>query len=241
MRLIIADCKKCGKIVTFEVEEKPRNSYPFSFIYYHGNPLHALISYIDINYKVRGSEVIQEFSGQVIAPTEKIAKKCIILGDWCVGKTAFIQRVVKNIFNDEYDPTVGQNSSECIFVLPNKKSLDITFWDAAGQHYNYKDDPTWLSFIHGADVVIIMGDVTKPLTFKAMFEIKAEVLMRVRKDAIILGVANKIDCTTDRKIQSSDLEQLESKYGIPIFDLSVKEGENIDEFLNYLTAAIDTN
>jgi small GTP-binding protein len=234
MRLIETDCKVCGKSVSFEVEEKPRDHYPFSFIYYHGKPVHALISYIDKNYAIRSCQVIQEFGGQVTAPSEKITKKCIVVGDWGVGKTSFIQRIVKDCFDEDYDPTVTQCRSSCIFVLPNKRSLDIEFWDAAGQHEYFHNDPEWWSFVSGADAVIIMGDVTKPDSFKIMEGILQDVKKLARKNAIILGIANKTDRAKERKVKATDLDKFEDQYEIPIFELSVKEKNNLDELINRL-------
>jgi len=233
-RLVEATCKECGKRVSFNVEEKPRDQYPFSFIYYHGKPVHALISYIDRNYAVRSSEIIREFGGQVTTPVEKITKKCIVTGDWGVGKTSFIRRILKDTFDEEYNPTVSQSVTSCVFVLPNKTSLDVEFWDTAGQHENFKDDPTWWTFASSADAVIIIGDVTKPSTFKIMGEIIDDLKKFVKKNAVFLGIANKTDRIKDRKVQPIDLLEFETQYEIPFYDLSVKDGDDLDELLNNL-------
>ncbi len=239
MRLIETNCKVCDKTVSFEVEDRPRERYPFSFIYYHGKPVHALISYIDANYKVRSSEIIQEFSGQVTA-VEKITKKCIVTGDWGVGKTSFIKRVIKDIFDPDYDPTVNQTVNACVFILPNLRSLDIEFWDTAGQRGDFKNDTSWWTFATGADAVIIMGDVTRPNSFYTMGEILKDVKKFANKNAIYLGVANKIDNTTERKVTPTDLDRFIDHYKLPILELSVKEGYNVDEFLNRLIAILGT-
>ncbi len=241
MRIIETLCKVCGKNVSFEVEERPRDRYPFSFIYYHGKPVHALISYIDAKYKVRSSEINQEFCGQVTSAAEKITKKCIITGDWGVGKTAFIRRIVKDIFEEEYDPTVSQTNTACVFVLPNNRSLDIEFWDAPGQHGDFKNDTSWWTFASGADTVIIMGDVTRPSTFYTMGDILLDVKKFANKDAIFLGIANKTDATKERQVKPTDLDRFSAHYKLPILELSVKENYNIDEFLNRLVAILGTN
>ncbi len=241
MRIIETNCKVCEKTVSFEVEDRSRDHYPFSFIYYHGKPVHALISYIDAHYKVRSSEIIEEFCGQVTTLAEKITKKCIVAGDWEVGKTSFIMRIVKDIFDPEYDPTVNQTVNACVFVLPNLRSLDIEFWDAPGQQIdNFKNDSSWWTFATGADAVIVIGDVTRPSSFYTMGEIFKDVKKFANKNAILLGVANKIDSTTERKVKPTDLDRFSEHYKVPIFEVSAKSGENIDEFLNRLIAILGT-
>ncbi len=239
MRVIETHCKTCDKTVAFEVEERPRDRYPFSFIYYHGKPVHALISYIDANYKVRSSEIIQEFCGQLTA-TEKVTKKCIITGDWGVGKTALIKRIVKDIFIEDYDPTVNQVSTACVFVTPNRLTLDVEFWDSAGQHEKFHDDTSWWTFASGADAVIVVGDVTRPDSFYTMGEILKDVRKFANKDAVYLGLANKTDCIKERKVQPTDLDRFSAHYKIPILEISVKDGHNIDELLNRLIALLGT-
>ncbi len=235
MRIIDTNCKVCGKNVSFDVEERPRDRYPFSFIYYHGKPVHALISYIDANYKVRSTEIIEEFGGQVTTPAEKITKKCIVTGDWGVGKTAFIQRIVKDTYSEDYDPTVNQSVSACVYVLPNMKSLDIEFWDAPGQRVEtFKNDTSWWTFASGADAVIIMGDVSKPNSFFTMGEILKDVPKFMKKNGIILGIANKLDLAQERKVKPTDLDRFCAHYKIPILELSVKNGVNVDLFIERL-------
>ena len=52
-------CPICKHVVTFGVEEgflKGVTEYPFPHVVLHGNPVHALIAYIDAHHKIRGVE-----------------------------------------------------------------------------------------------------------------------------------------------------------------------------------------
>jgi len=62
-RTIEVECKECQKIITCDVPVKDREYYPFSYVFNHGQPVHALVIYIDSNYKVRGVEIAKEVGG----------------------------------------------------------------------------------------------------------------------------------------------------------------------------------
>ena len=55
-------CPVCAKRIKFGVERtilENTDKYPFTHIVLHGNPVHALIAYIDANMTVRGIEASQ--------------------------------------------------------------------------------------------------------------------------------------------------------------------------------------
>jgi len=54
-----AKCIVCGEDLEFGVELNVLENvkqFPFAHLIIHGNPIHALIIYIDANFKVRGVE-----------------------------------------------------------------------------------------------------------------------------------------------------------------------------------------
>lgn len=54
------ECPICGKMIEFGVEldalkkAKEKSYYPYPHLHLHGNPLHAVLCYIDKEHKVRG-------------------------------------------------------------------------------------------------------------------------------------------------------------------------------------------
>jgi len=62
----------------------------------------------------------------------ELLNKIVILGDTCVGKTAFMKRTVHGIFSIHYKTTVGVDFA--LKVFPNNTvSHRFQFWDISGQ------------------------------------------------------------------------------------------------------------
>lgn len=59
--------------------------------------------------------------------------KVIIVGDPTVGKTAFVQRYVSNIFKKEFKGTVGVDFSLKILTYSDTQTVKLQLWDIAGK------------------------------------------------------------------------------------------------------------
>ncbi|HMF30586.1 MAG TPA: Rab family GTPase [Candidatus Lokiarchaeia archaeon] len=230
MRTVRGFCRVCNKSVAFDVADKPREHYPFSFIYYHGHPTHALITYIDANYKVRGEEITEEFGGFINAPMGNFSKKCIVTGDWGVGKTTLINLLTFNKFDEEYSPTITAGIQECQFVLSERLSINVEFWEAAGQHSN-TNLMMRRKLFNEADTALILCDVARPETMNVVPELVEDIHNYAGNNCLIFGLANKVDLRDQRKVEFPELESYKEKYGIPFIEISLKERENVDDFL----------
>jgi hypothetical protein len=54
-------CPICHEHISFSVEQRyfeNANHFPFPHVHLHGNPMHAIIVYIDKNHQVRGFESV---------------------------------------------------------------------------------------------------------------------------------------------------------------------------------------
>ena len=77
-----------------------------------------------------------------------VTKKICLIGAFCVGKTALIQRFVHSIFSDRYLSTLGVKISKKQLVIDGVE-LTMVIWDLEG-----KDDYASVNFSylrgHGA-------------------------------------------------------------------------------------------
>ena len=82
--------------------------------------------------------------------------KILIIGDSRTGKTTFANKYTKNIFDDEYKPTIV---SEFNFKIYQKDGnlYRIQLWDLAGNDKNYMVTKI---FAKGAYGCVIMSDAT---------------------------------------------------------------------------------
>ncbi len=229
-KLINTDCKICKKSLTFEVPVKERPHYPFSFVFYHGQPVHALITYIDAHYKVRGSEISEEFGGAIKIRPGNYIKKCIVVGDWGVGKTSLIELITHNRFEAAYDPTLTMGIQECTFALTDQASAKVSFWEAAGQN-SARNDMMRKRIYPSSDAALILCDVTREESFDRVGDILRDISFFAGRQCFVAGLANKVDLKEQRKVSAEGLKIYSERYGIPFYEISVKDKFYLDEFL----------
>ena len=82
--------------------------------------------------------------------------KIIVIGNSGVGKTSFVNKWTKNIFNDSYKSTIG---SEFVYkIFENNGTIyNVQLWDIAGQDKNIMVTKYFARDSHGC---IIMSDAT---------------------------------------------------------------------------------
>ena len=152
--------------------------------------------------------------------------KIFILGNFAVGKTSLINRFVKDHFRDCYLPTIGFDFITKIITLPNKKNVNISFFDTAGQE-RYRSIA--FNLIKSADGAMLIYDITKKETFKAIPKWIQSVRENKGNDFPITLIANKVDLKEEREVETEEGKKLAEEYGFSFFETSSKEGTNIHE------------
>ena len=82
--------------------------------------------------------------------------KIIVIGASGTGKTSFVNKWTKNIFNDSYKATIVSEFGFKIFEY-DEKLYRIQLWDLAGEDKNYMVTKIFAKDSHGC---IIMSDAT---------------------------------------------------------------------------------
>ncbi|XP_051890675.1 ras-related protein Rab-7b-like [Pristis pectinata] len=154
--------------------------------------------------------------------------KIVIIGSMDVGKTALLNRYVNNRFRDEYQTTLGVN------VLTKQITVDdvavkLQIWDTGGQE---RFKALVSSFFKGSDGCVLVFDVTDRDTFYAMEGWRNEVLARVptaQNDFPFMVLGNKVDKEPVREVTSEEAEVWCNARNIPYYEVSAKEGMNVDK------------
>ena len=151
---------------------------------------------------------------------------CIMtLGISSVGKTSFILRFTENSFQNMFYSTVGIDCKAKIIEIKNIK-YKLLFYDTAGQERFKSLAPNLIKKAHG---IIIMYDITNKSSFDSIPEIIKNIKEEKGNDFPMILIGNKIDLEQDREIKKEEGEDLASKNGIEFFEISNKEGINIQE------------
>ena len=147
------------------------------------------------------------------------------LGNSEVGKTSFILRFVENTFQPSYLSTVGIDYKDKIINIHDKE-YKLIFYDTAGQEKYRSLAPNLIKKAHG---IIIIYDITNKASFDSIPEMMRIVNEEKGNDFPMILVGNKIDLEQAREIETEKGKSLAEENGIEFFEVSSKEGMNVQE------------
>ena len=147
------------------------------------------------------------------------------LGISSVGKTSFIFRFTENTFQNLFISTIGIDFKVKIIEIENIK-YKLIFYDTAGQEKFKSVAPNLIKKAHG---IIIMYDITNKSSFDSIPDIIKNIKEEKGDDFPMILIGNKIDLEQDREIKKEEGKDLASKNGIEFFEISNKEGINVQE------------
>ena len=157
--------------------------------------------------------------------SEEECIKIMTLGNSAVGKTSFIIRYTDNSFQEVYLSTIGIDYKEKMIDVDNKQ-YKLFFYDTTGQE---KFRSLAFNTVKNADGVILMYDITNKESFKSIPKWIKNVRERKGDDFPLLLLGNKIDKEDKRVISKEQGEDLAEEYNIDFFEISNKNGTNIEE------------
>ena len=161
-------------------------------------------------------------------------KKILLLGDVSVGKTSLIRRYVVDFFNDGYITTIGTKvTSKNMQIKVDKEViyLKLQIWDILVQKGYTK---LYNATFKGAHGVFFIADVTRKETLESIENYWIPQVKRINDSFPFVILANKSDLIKNTKFDRQDLEDFASKYKVPFYLTSAKNGENVDNAFNTL-------
>jgi small GTP-binding protein len=166
-----------------------------------------------------------------------ISKKICLIGDFGVGKTSLIRRLVDRQFSDQYLSTVGVKISKKLLGFPAQaNNLQLMIWDVEGSTAFKKIAP---SYFQGAAGAILVGDVTRTETLENLAE-HARSFLKVSPQGRLVIALNKSDL-----VERSRLMELSSTYNLDwchqllgVYATSAKEGISVEQTFEQLGSAL---
>ncbi len=176
-----------------------------------------------------------------VGKSTKNELKIIVVGNSGTGKTSFVNKWIKDTFDENYKATIVSEFSYKI-VEYKGKSYKIQLWDLAGMDQNICITKIFSKDSHGC---IVLSDITDAKTLNQCVKWKITVdetttfLDGTKIPAIL--IRNKIDLleNDDNNDDEEEIKQFcETNSFLKCFKTSAKMGTNIEEAMNFLISTI---
>jgi Ras-related protein Rab-1A len=171
--------------------------------------------------------------------SEKVSDKSVkvlMVGNSAVGKTSIMVRYLDDFYVENFLPTVGIDFKTKV-VGYSGQNLKLNLWDTAGQE---KFRTLTTSYYKGANAVIFVYDITDRSSFSQLRDWILETKKYVGNDYIGIITGNKLDLEEKRVVQTNELLLLAEDLEMPIFEVSAKTGDNINEMFETVVDLIMT-
>jgi len=153
---------------------------------------------------------------------EQIELKFVLTGDGGVGKSSLVLRYFDDTFTEQFISTIGVDYKAKILDIDDKK-VNIKVWDTAGQE---RFRTLTSQYYRGAQVVIIVFDVTKKQSFDNLRLWIRDAVSNVEAKIVIIG--NKLDKSEKRKVTTQEAMMFVSTYEVSYFETSCLTGHGIE-------------
>ena len=149
--------------------------------------------------------------------------KVIVIGDSGVGKSCLTNKATKNIFEIDYNATVGFEFFT-FNIRINQKVVKLQIWDTCGQEL-YRSLIT--NFYRNSSLAILVYAVDNEESFKDIDVWLKELRTHASPDVKLILIGNKIDLEDERKVSKEEGETYAKNNNINKFvESSAKKGIN---------------
>ena len=155
--------------------------------------------------------------------------KLILIGNSGVGKSCILQRYIKHTFEESYKCTIGVDFLMKSVII-NGQTVKLQLWDTAGQE-KYKSMVS--SYYKGANVALIVFDITSHETFEALPVWIENFYKNGPEQKNIILIGNKKDLEEKRQVTQEEAQMFSETNNMIYFETSAKDGDNIDYVFNY--------
>ena len=149
--------------------------------------------------------------------------KIIVVGDSGVGKSCLTIKATKNIYEDNYTPTVGFEFFT-FNIRINDKNIKLQIWDTCGQEA-YRSLIT--SFYRNSSLAILVYSIDNINSYNNIESWLNEIKSQANPEIKIFLIGNKTDLENERQISKEEAQRFSSDHIFNYFiETSAKTGFN---------------
>jgi len=162
--------------------------------------------------------------------------KICLIGDSGIGKTAFVEKYIDNIFQENsISPTIGMDFHTKTLHIYDK-DIKLQIWDLSGDHkFKYILE----LYCKNCQGIVLMFDLSKYCTFANLVYWLKYIYEYVPIDFPILIVGCKTDL--EREIAYEEAFSFAQDYNIDYIETSSKFGRNIENAFSKIIYEIKLN
>ena len=163
---------------------------------------------------------------------EKI--KIMIIGESKIGKTSLISRYCNNEFYGAYLSTIGIDFQIKNIMLNNKK-IRLQIWDTAGEE-RYRNIAK--NYFQSSDGFIVVYDISNSESFDKLDNWIEQIKNNSQEKSKMILFGNKSDLEDIRQVSKEEGEEYARKNNLSFFEVSAKEGTNVQEGFEFFVKEI---
>ena len=163
---------------------------------------------------------------------EKI--KIMIIGESKTGKTSLISRYCNNEFYGAYLSTIGIDFQIKNIIL-NNKNIRLQIWDTAGEE-RYRNIAK--NYFQSSDGFIIVYDISNSESFYKLDDWIEQIKNNAQETSKMILFGNKSDMEDSRQVSKEEGEEYARKNNLSFFEVSAKEGTNVQEGFEFFAKEI---
>ncbi len=160
----------------------------------------------------------------------------VILGDYYVGKSSIISRIINKSFDSNTYPTIGTSYfSKEINLNHTDKILRFSIWDTAGQE-RFRSFVTF--YLKKPHIIYLCYDITVSQTFNNLKQWMNTINQYIKLDKYLgILIATKSDLKSFRQISYEEGQKYADSINFFFYETSSKTNSNIDTLFDF---TIDT-
>ena len=163
--------------------------------------------------------------------------KVVVVGDSGVGKTCLLIRFIRDLWEEDSQPTLGVEFMTKI-VQTEKHRIQLQLWDTAGQELFRS---VTRGYYRGSAGALLVFDLTNRDTFENIGRWLQDIKDVARSDVVTLLLGNKSDLSDKRQVTYEEADNFAKAHGMQYFETSAKNGDGISESIDACVAVIEHN